>query len=430
MHGFENNPATIIIQSNDTLRSKPFSRIRYYQASNDEGFIDASFSARVLSKLMLGFRITNNSIEENYDNTEFGSWKANIKGIYKLSDSLFVSMNFYHLKLNTSLNGGVDIESIVNSTSTLTGDIFTAQSPVVHSDMKSTTTLNNISTSIYGNILPLGYSTASIFYNHNNRIFKRSTTDSVNINYKDLYDLLGAKIDHSIKLGNLTTNISAGYEQIQFNNESIDNNKKYSNYYSSLIGSYNLLNGMIKPTLFGKLSEYYSQNNNGIGFDIGFIPYESTKLLIGMSNFNKPLSIIESEYLPNDKKQNYSTIFASMEFNTNFTNSSASYFSIESSNTPIPVFNSSDVTNSNTKIIFTDRENTSIKGLNLNSNLKFWKILTIVNFNYYWENKDSKFSNDSKYSLTTGLYYVDTLYNSNLDLKTGITLYLNDNFCH
>jgi hypothetical protein len=49
-----------------------------------------------------------------------------------------------------------------------------------------------------------------------------------------------------------------------------------------------------------------------------------------------------------------------------------------------------------------------------------------TNFNYYWLSENPISVNNTNFNLTAGIYYVDTLFNSNLDLKTGFTFYLYD----
>ncbi len=425
LFGFDNNPATINIISKDSLKSKPISRIRYYQAPSNEGFIDAMFSARVLPKLALSFRVTNSSIDNNYVNTNFGSWKVNAKGIYKISDSLFAKLNYYHLRLSTHLNGGIDIGSLsMNSLGEY--DIYNTQYSIVHNDMKNTTTMNNISASVYGNIMPIGYTSVSIGYSQNHDLFKY-TSDTTKVKNSNNYNLIDTKVQHSLTLSNLSTKFIAAFEQIDFDVEGINYYEKQNNYYTSLLIDYNLFSGLIKPAIFGKYSKYNSQSNNGLGTDITISPFNNTKIFLGYSNFDKPLSIIESQYVSKKVEQNFTSMFASLEYSIQNFNISLSYFYIESSNTPIPVFNSSELSLSTTEIIYKNTEKLNTSGFNLNTKLEMWNILATANFNYNWQSENSYIPQEINYNLTAGLYYVDTLYNSNLNLKTGFTIYMIDN---
>jgi len=422
LFGFENNPAAIIINTADTLLSKPISRIRYYQASNEEGFIDASFSARVLSKLALSLRLSNSSIDENYTNTEFGVWKFNVKGIYKISDSLFTSLDYYHLKLNTSLNGGIDVNTLLQSSTDLASDIYFTSSPVLYDSTNNTSSMNKFNAGFYGYFLPGGKTKFTTTYSHNKEKFKQSFTDTTNIDYSDIYETFDLQLFHEIKNKLFFSNISLGYQSINFNTESRINNETLTSYYVSVIAGKKFFNGLLTPTIFGKISEYDNQKNSGYGLDVIFEPLKNTKLFLGHSNFYKPLSFYESELLKNND-QKFLNLFAGFEYNTDIFSSRIAYFYNKSTNTPIPVYNNSEIVTRDSKIIYTELDKLETSGVNIKSRLKFWKILTSFNFNFYSQSEDSYFPKETEYNLDAGVYYIDTLYNSNLDLKTGITLH-------
>ena len=51
-----------------------------------------------------------------------------------------------------------------------------------------------------------------------------------------------------------------------------------------------------------------------------------------------------------------------------------------------------------------------------------------MNLNFYFEQTNTNVLSPPDLTLSTGIYYVDTLYSGNLDLKTGFTFYLSENF--
>lgn len=430
LFGMNNNPVALNIITSDSIKNKPISRIRYYQASYDEGFIDAFFSARVLPRFAIALRVTNSSIGNNYTNSNFGSWKAHVKGIYKLSDSLFSKINYYHLKLNTALNGGIDVNELLINPLATNNTIYSNQAPVFYSTLSNTKTSNTLSASLYGNFIPTGYTEISFSYSHNKDQYKRVLNDSLKINFENKYSVLASKIKYDIKFDKFSSTISAGYEQIDFNIEGINFDDKQNSFFTSAILNYSFFNGLLKPSLMGKYSKYDSQSNNGFGIDLVLNTHKNIKFLLGFSNFDKPFSIIESVYLPNKIESNYTTMFSSIELNSKITNSSISYFNMKSKNTPIPLFNNSDIRLPTSEIIFRNTEDINTSGVNINANLELWNILITSNFNYYWQSDNSLIPQEANFNLTSGLYYVDTLFNSNLDLKTGFTFYLFDNLSY
>ncbi len=431
LYGTYNNSSVINVITLDTLRSKPLSRIRYYQAPNDEGFIDAMFSARVLSRLVLGFRLTNISSTGELKNTNYGSWKANIKGVYKISDSLYGKVNYYYLKSEVGLNGGININS---SSSPSTVDIYNQFAPVSFSDRYNKTTIYNVDASLYGYLFANNFFRIVFgqYYNSDkfNQNKSKEISDSTRITNENKYNLTFAKFTTEQNLGRLKLKLSTGYEFIQYNIEAIEYNKDQQNYYAWLFAQYDFLNNSIRPSVFSKLSRYNSQSNNGLGADIRFNFFNTFQFFIGYSNFEKPYSIAESETLPQvylDKVQSFQNFFTTIEYKTIFFNASLSYFTSQSYNTPIPVFNNRDLTLSSTKIIFSKSENISNDGMNFSADIKLWRLAANINFNYYNLIKNSSSQSSSNYNFITGLYYIDTLYNSNLYLKTGFTFYLNSN---
>lgn len=427
LFGNVNNISSINILTNDSLQQKPISRFRYYQASNEEGFVDAYFSARVLPRLALSFRITNSSVDESYSNSEFGAWKFNLKGIYKLMDSLYAKIDYNHLKLNTSLNGGVDVEDLITNPLATNNSIYNNQAPVNFDDQTNSTTFNLISGSLYGNFIPTGYSEFRFSYNSNIDVYKRRITDSTKINNENKYTLLEGTFIHDITINDFKSRITFGYENIDYSVEGIEYFETQNNYYATGILNYDIFGGILKPGLFGKFSEYNSQDNNGLGFDLLINPTPYLSLLVGYSYFDKPYSIVEKPYIVDEMNSDVNTFFASFELNSKFTTTSVSYFNVQSSNNAIPVFNEEDITLSSTKIIFKGTEDLKTSGMNVNSRVQLWNILFSNNFSYYLQDDNSLLSQNAKFNLTSGLYYVDTLFNSNLDLKTGFTFHLFDN---
>lgn len=424
--GFENNLAAISIKTNDTLKSKPISRIRFYQASSEEGFIDAFFSARVLSKLALSLRLTNSSINKNYDNTEFGTWKFNTKAIYKIDDSLFASLDFYHLKLNTPLNGGVDVRSVIQSSTDASSDIFTNTAPVLFNEMKNTTTLNKISTKFYGYFLPGGKTDFVTTYTYNKDVFEQEFTDTTDIKNENLYEGIDFQLFHKINSELFFADISLGYQSVNFNADSHIAAKDLISYYSTLTLTKSFFDDIFTTSIFGKISEYENQKNSGYGIDLSTQPSNYFRFFFGHSNFYKPLTYFEKESI-GDVDQKHFNIFGGFEFKNSFLTNSVSYFYTKSENTPIPIYNTEDIQNFESEIVFTKTGKLVQSGINVLANLKFWKLLATINFNLYWQSENSYFPKEAEYNLNAGIYYVDTLYNSNLDLKTGFNFYYSDN---
>ncbi|MCB0731884.1 MAG: hypothetical protein KDC88_12700 [Ignavibacteriae bacterium] len=426
LNGFTNNPALINVEINDTLKSKPFSRIRYTQASYDEGFIDAFFSARVLSKLALSFRVTNISRGNNYANTDYGSWKVNVKAIYKLTDSLFSKIIFNHAKLFTSLNGGIDLTGVELNSSDVESYIFNSQALVLNNNLINRTTINNFDLSVYGNIFPIMYSFLRVGHSTNEDQYKGTFEDTLKVKNINDYKSIYAYLRNNILYNDISLSINGGIENIDYNLEGIGFQKNLTNYFANFQLSTNVYNNIFTPSVFSKYSKFNIQSQFGFGADLSIKPLKNSNILAGYSSFNKPYSIVESMYLGHELDQKNNLLFLSLDINSNFIKTAISYFSSNIENAAIPIMNSNDLKLNSTGVEFISLDKNSLSGFNINSQIEILNILATANFNYYLYDDNSIIPKESNYNLTAGLYYVDTLYNSNLDLKTGFTFYLFD----
>ena len=422
LYGFINNPAALLIQTNDSIKSKPITRLRYYQAPNEEGFVDAMFSARVLPRLAIAFRLTNSSIDKNYTNTSFGSWKFNFKSIYKISDSILTKLDYNHRKLNTQLNGGVDVAQFDQS-SQEDLNIYSIEYPVVYSIRGDTTTQNTISASIYGRLTPFGYTNLTFGFSESDQLFY-SSMDTISNRYNNYHKSLTSTLEHRMLVGDFSAIFNTGYEKFKTNIDEFDLEHELDNYYTSMVLSFNFLNKSVTPSIFGKYSNFNSQSSSGYGTDILVKPLQNLKLLFGYSIFDKPYSILESQYISSVNKQTHNILFTSIELQLKKFRTTLSYFNINIKNAALPI----SISESNIEkfdYILEDERQSS--GINFNSKIELWNVLATTNLNFYQNSKSLYQNMDDIFTLNAGLFYVDTLYNNNLNLKTGFILYLFDN---
>ena len=447
LYNVQNNPVSLMIEESDTFRTKPFSRIRYLQASG-EGYIDALFSAKVHKRLGLSVRITNTSVDSRYLNSSYSGWKANVKTIYKISDNFYAKLNYHHIKSKYGLNGGVSPESILNSSDVIENTLYNKTLAIVdfsersgsfststESDRYNETTFNRVDLDLFGNFFKNSFSKIKFGYENTldkfrQHIFK-PVIDSLKINNDNGYSLLFGQIKQNLSLGNLTSEFQAYYEIVDYYVDALNFNKEQTNYYTWALVNYKLFDSLLVPSVYGKILNFNNQIFNGYGVDIAVTHLNNFSISTGFSNFDKPFSIPENLLLPEtllNNKKNITTLFATVNFANSFTNTSISYFEIRTNNQPVPVFNTADIKLNTAQIIYPRLANTINKGINIFSNSKYTNILYSLNFNYYFKQNTFALPQGPEFSLSTGIYYVDTLYNNNLDLKTGFTFYLSKNF--
>lgn len=415
LYGFDNNAVTLNIISKDSLRTKPLTRIKYYQAPDEEGFIDALFTAKVLSNMALSFRLTNNSIDKTYSNTDYGSWKFNLRAIYRLKDSLNIKLDYYHTKLNTNLFGGIDVENNLN---TNPYDIYPNESTVYYSDFSNTTRLNSISGSLYGNVLPSTFSKLKLNYQENKN-FINFGSDSTKLEYDNTINSLDVIFENRLSEQNFESELIFGYQYLSVDEQQFNLNKNQNNLFLSGLFQYNALNKIVTPSVYAKWSNYNNNAYLGFGADLLIAPIKNFNLLLGTSHFEKPYSNIEVISLGNSNKQSYTTFFATLENVYGRFHNSISLIAISSKNSPIPQI--SKLENGLFNIDYNSTGSSRLLGINYSGDFTLWKIKFEANLNYFWNTKGNLSQNENNFSLKTGIYYIDTLYDGNLDLTTGIT---------
>ena len=430
-----NNAVTFNISESDSFKTKPISRIRYLQAPG-EGYIDAMFSTKVHQRVGVSFRLTNTSVDSGFANSSFDSWKANLKTIYRISENIFAKLNYHHIKSKYNLNGGVNPESLLNISEDLDNILYNRTLATVNFYKRyNESTINRVDLNLFGNILPDQFSNIKIGYENTLEKFRQNYTkpinDSTRISNDNQYSLVYAQLNQNFSVGNFNSVIQANYETVNYNIDYLNYNKQQTGYYVWLLANYPLLDSLFIPTLYGKTLNYNNQNYNGFGFDIAVHKLNKINLFAGVSNFEKPFSLAEQLLLPtnlSNSKQSVTTFFITANFINNYTNTSISYFNVGINNMPVPVFNTSDIKLNSAKIIYPSVANKTNQGVNINSKNKFSKFSYTLNLNYYIEPENSNFLSPPELTLSTGIYYIDTLYSRNLYLKTGLTFYLSKNF--
>lgn len=430
-----NLPITIKTESKDSISNKPLTRIRYYQAQDNEAFIDANFSAKLFSDFAFSFRLTNSTTDGNFANSNSGVWKATLKTIYSISDSFNAKITFSHLKSDVNLFGGIDVESISNLYSDSKSVLYNSSLALVNfRDQNETTLRNNIKLTFYGNILKNIYSDFNIYYESFQQTFNRSlnqtTNDSLFISNKNNYEIINIASYNAFDKNNLSAIFQFQYENVNFKIDNLQYYNRVSNYSAFLLTKYKLLNELITPQVYGKYLNSNSKNFYGYGLDLQFNITPRVKLTTGFSTFEKPFSILEYKYLPinlNEKKEKFSNLFLSSEYVSHNFKASLSFFNIKSDNSPLPIFSEKNVKLNSTKLIFNNTDSYNNRGMNLNTEFKVWVLSALFNLNYYFKTAEVLSTFAYKYSLLSGFYYTNTLFNSNLKLKTGFNFYYNSN---
>ncbi len=430
------NPAAVNFISNDSISFPSYSRVRFYQAPNEEGMIDAIFSFKPAKHLQFYTEITNQSTDPFYRNSDYSLWQANIKVKYKFSDQLLFTGNYYYTKTNVQLNGGVNTDSIKNTypdeefNNILYNNIL---APVRFYTRYQKVTLNNFCFRLTGELIKNFNSDLAVYYQNNLNEFRQNDTTGINyqtnvenIFHNNEHKTLGIRLKQNLNFSSLKLSFINDFEKNYFYTPLLDNKKNINVFSSNAILSFSFPNRMGVVSAFGKYLLYDKISCFGLGSDLSFNIAHNFKIYFGTSLFQKPFNLFEqkdlSTYTSNNKQLN-----KTIELKTGYSNSNIKidigYFYSSISDKPIPAIKLSEPLSYDEAIYF-KLNRIILKGINLSLNLKLWKLFISSNSNYYYSSDAIKTFGIPEFTIAGGIYFVDTLFNSNLFLKAGFNYYV------
>ena len=291
-----NNPVQINYITRSGITQRPYSRIRFYQATNEEGQLDILFNAPVFKKIYARVQVTNTAIDplgnrtDPEFNNDFSLWNVESDVRYLMSDKINVMGSYNHVKGKIGLFGGVAKNS----------DMYDVnQADFLYSNRFKRVTRNDFSLSVNAEFIKDSPLNISAYYQHNLQEYWSNRDSSIagfpgfdrDTKYKT-YGIYGRQL---LRYGIFDLDLIGNYE--------------HTNYESDLFGSIggdNMLSaasrlslnlfGTLKPSFYVKTSNYRKVQYNGFGGE-GILEINSTlKFSGGVSFVEKPFSIIEDKY--------------------------------------------------------------------------------------------------------------------------------------
>ncbi|MEN8192312.1 MAG: putative porin [Bacteroidota bacterium] len=421
-----NNPVSINFYSRDIHFTRPITRLKFYQASYDEGFVDLLFHTYVTQRIDFGVGLTVSGIDSRFYNSDYESWKLNGKIGYMFSDNLFIRANYYFMNDSLAINGGLPSSIIDN-------EIYP---DVLYPNRYQLTTNHFADVKILAKLFPNSKTDITFYYQYDNQTFRQnpdSIDDGIPIIVDDNnYQTIGASIlnDYSIEYLNLL--ISANYETTKYSLDIISTDE--SENMLAIAGQLQLtpIGSMFVPTAYAKYSNYNNNNYLGFGVDLNVSLNNYFILFGGLSFYSKPHTIMERFYsdpknLPpeyllkeNTDKSEIKTLEIAAKLNLDLIDGSLSYFRYSNSNAFKPIINNYVDTLLINEISILESYSQEISGFNINLNLNLWKFLFSNNITYYFTSNNENYIAHPNYSIAGKLYYIDQLFDNNLKLRTGI----------
>lgn len=410
-----NNPVSVNLITRTKVSPRPYSRIKFYQAPENEGIFSGMFSAYLIKRVNIGFSLANQSADPRYENSELSNWQFNANARYMPSNELNFLLNYDYSKMNMGLNGGVDANA------TPPDLIFdNVQADVNYLNRYHKVSRHNFSLSTLVEFDSTSYTNLTLYYQYNLNEFRlnESTTDSTDERIKNdnSYKSYGINLYHKFNVHPFSLDIIANYERNEFD---VDYNKNVSSFNLWSVGgklNANILSDKIVPSLFVKTSGLDDNLAFGFGGELKFDINDWLNGNAGISKFKRNVNPFISSGSTND----VTILEAGLTSQFSFAKAGITYFNIEQTNYPIGLLDEMSEYYPNSTINNYDLVDFQRSGFNVNLSIKLWKFLLQTNTSFYFNESDNVNRELPAQTSFGGIYYVDTLFNNNLDLKTGL----------
>jgi hypothetical protein len=415
----QNFPVSINFIQRNFYSSKPYTRIKFYQAPNEEGSFDGIFSTNLTNKLSIYSEISHQSTDSRYRNSEFSYWSGITRLRYLLNKNLNIIGSYNYTQTNVGLNGGVDADSIKRSNLPSQFDELlysTIQAPVNFEDRYQKVSQHSFDMRLLVNLINnnptdivLYYRTSLTEFRQNENTTPLDSSDRYRrIIHNNKFNATGIKLSQNADLAFLKLNSIFQYENFSLRSPLLTNEKEISLFSVAASANLNSLDStsFFNPSVFGKFLNYNSENYFGFGADFSLKLSKHFSIYSGISKFQKPVDEIRKAYYELSDKSNLenTVLEAKLNYHSNSLNFSGGYFLNKFSGNQLIA-------------------NTQLNGLNFNADLKIWRLLFTSNTSFYFDKKGRDDFNIPDITSTGGIYFIDTLFNSNLELKTGINYY-------
>ena len=411
-YGFTTNPISVNFIPKDINSFKPYSRIKYYEGPFGEAFIDGIFNMYLFKDLNASVDVTNRKVDDSFKNSAFSIWQVKTKLRYNLSNDLNIFGSYYFSKSETGINGGVNVDAIKQTAQNVNSILFNETlAPVYFGSNSLSFKQHNFGLKILAKPFENSYTNLNLYYKFYQNEF--NTVDStVNSKSTAKDKLLGVLLDQRFSFNPINLSLHVGYQSLKHNptftssdslavryfqdNSTLD----YKSFFVSPMLSFSLLDSTFVPSVYFKYADVLQRNSsygietqekfNGFGADLSILLNEKYKFYFGYSKF-------DDNYFIGEKISTLELTISYQDGNGKFS---------------AGLFNKKSLA-------------ANLWGIGLNESYLIWKILLEGRLSHYFIEKGSllEFINVPETKFTAGVYFIDSLFNSNLDLKTGFVFY-------
>jgi hypothetical protein len=403
----------------EIISRTPKSRIRYYEGSYGEAMIDGQAFLLPYKKLNVYIDVTNRISGERFKNTSFGIWTGSTGANYYYSDNLTIFSNYYYHRGDVSLNGGINYQNILNSTSDVNSVMYDEiLAPVIAEHQYNRKTVHRFNSGFRGRFLPdniteltvyNGYSLDE-FRNNENGIAQRIFTD-----YREkFYGLtLHNKYANSLFTFSLIGNYESVKSSIEYDRTST-NYFDYTDYSVSGLVSFKIADSTIIPSIFGRVFNHNKVMSYGFGGDVRIKLFDKFSVYAGTSLMNG--KAYNSHFL----RGNYDAVNGEAGFKYKSPNLSLSvnFFMTVYSDKNLLLSVADD--SSNTFMYSTGQLEKQF-GISAALHKTFYNFRYELNISSVKSKMKGDYYSIIPLQLYTGIFYTDQLFDNNLYLNTGFS---------
>ncbi len=412
-----NNPVAVNIIAREDAAPVPYSRVKYYEGPFDEAMVDFRFAQIAYNKFGINFDLKNAKAENSFDATSCGIWTGRTSLKYYLNDHINLALSYNYSQADQSLNGGVDLDSIkaIYDPSVVEEVLYDEISAPVKFTDRYVKKINEVIR--FQGLLRYGRGSITelnVYAMDGLDEFRQNENSANGIKSNFGYHATGFEMNNNLVLKYADLYTSVQYEKNVSTMFANTTDADFANLKAAVKGK---LFGGVTPSVFVKI---HTRNNTGFlgaGADLSaaagnFIFYTGASLFERAGNtdgltyelFNFEAS---AKYISRNIKAN-----TFMFLNT----------TTLSGTTPVvlPAF----LNGSYTAVSFQEKE-TELFGAGADIEIKTGFITTELRFNYM---NSANRTPVPEFSYALGVYYTDVLFDSSLNLKSGLILKGNSSF--
>jgi len=426
--------ASVNFISKDRFKEKQYSRLRFYQGVNKEGFIDFLFNMPFAKKFAFTAEITNSSSKDFYYNAETGGWRASAKLRYNVSEAVNLIASYSYFNTETKLNGGINIDSLKTVYgSAWEGNMYQEKLAYVNYLNRGIKSLNHaLSFRMLASLPVLGRTDASLYFRSGLDQFRMNDTvetaivhdkNTVVIRDDNRFSTYGVKVRQDLSLSSMIDlNVNVNYEESRLNTPLLAGERKNRLFSASSVLTLHLLDSLVHPSVFVKSLHYNSNSYPGIGADINVDIVKSISLYGGFSSYKKPYNAYEVDFMNGAgllTSQDFTSFETGIRYFKKDFDIRAGYFNVKNSNASYTYSYAYNVDEgAKVRASYGSAGEVTNSGINLSLKFKTGKLLLIANASHYTSTTKA-FLKTPENTFDGGIFYVDTLFNNNLNLKAG-----------